>query len=117
MLTKGRLAAQEITLAQHHKNRAAVVAMLEAYAEFPPLLKKLSVDWFSTYEFFGLDCLPYAKRRGVVEAMMPEGVLDDAAELKGYGLQGLSAADQRVYHFIAYARLRYPEGGQGRSAG
>ena len=44
MLTKGRLAAQEITLAQHHKNRAAVVAMLEAYAEFPPLLKQLSGD-------------------------------------------------------------------------
>ena len=48
---------------------------------------------------------------------MPEGVLDDAAELKDYGLQGLSSADRRVYHFIAYARLRYPEGGQGGSAG
>ena len=44
---------------------------------------------------------------------MPEGVLDDTAELKDYGLQGLSAADRRVYHFIAYARLRYPKGGKG----
>ena len=46
------------------------------------LRRAWAVDWFSSYEFFGLDCLPYAKRRGVVEAMMPEGVLDDAAELE-----------------------------------
>jgi hypothetical protein len=97
--------AQEITLKEHQRNREEVVRSIHTYAEFPPLLKEMSVEWFRTYDFFGLDCLPYAKRRDVVDAMTPRGVLDSEDQLQEYGLAGLGRADREVYHFISYVRL------------
>ena len=49
---------KEITLKEHQKNTEDVVGWVETYAEFPPLIRDTSVDWFRTYGFFGLDCLP-----------------------------------------------------------
>ena len=77
---------------KHAANRRLALSALEIYAEFPPLNRDKTIDWFRNYNF---PRNPYtSKPRTVLATMVIEGLNIPC-----------TVEDEFAYHFIAYCKL------------